>query len=104
MAGYFHFQGIFIGRAIRACGRFFHLWRAIFISRISSSGGQARKKAGVLAPGLPKSQIYCTVTLTGLERIPLAITNTWLAPVSVLVGMSTLVDTEAFPVATPIVL
>ena len=47
---------------------------------------------------------YCTVTATGLERMPLAITIRLLGPVSVPAETSKFVETVAFPVATAMVL
>ena len=48
--------------------------------------------------------LYCTVTLTGADGMPLATTTRLLAPVSAVFGTSKLVDTIFVPVATPMVL
>lgn len=51
-------------------------------------------------PTLP----YCTVTSTPADGIPFATTCRVLAPVSIVLGTSKLVDTGLLPVATAIVL
>jgi hypothetical protein len=48
--------------------------------------------------------LYCTVTCTGTEGMPLATTTRLLAPVSMPDGTSKFVDTILLPVATPMVL
>ena len=52
----------------------------------------------------PQRFLYCTVTLTGAEGMPLATTTRLLAPVSAVFGTSKLVDTIFVPVATAMVL
>ena len=53
---------------------------------------------------LPVSVRYLTVTDTATDEMPLATTCSVLAPLSIFVGTSKLVDTIAEPVATPMVL
>jgi hypothetical protein len=52
----------------------------------------------------PRRFLYCTVTWTGAEGMPLATTTRRLAPVSAFFGTSKLVDTILVPVAIAMVL
>ena len=47
---------------------------------------------------------YCTVTCRGRDGIPLAMTSILVDPVSMLAGISIVVDTIVLPVAIPMVL
>jgi hypothetical protein len=49
-------------------------------------------------------QDVMTETFTGLDGIPFATTTRVLGPISIVVGMSKLVEVASEPVATPIVL
>jgi len=71
----------------------------LVLFQIQTAPGRSRLHSNLL-----QAICYCTVTLTGVEAMPFAITTRLLVPVSAVKGTSKVVETIFGPVATPMLL